>query len=187
MRGETRGGVLGFFESRSSIFGEWTPGPLPPCGLPDPPPPHGKQLSPACLPKCVYWSQGQLSRHVDLPRTSFNALFQIIRLRYLRLLLLIKMFPSQEPDVLLIVSMFWTPLCVPPAPYTIMDKAIINKDEMDDEGHSQILVNLCPVLVFPSQASLDRVSDFRISTVKCHSGRFITPSTFQPLSQFLLR
>ena len=74
-------------------------------------------------------------------------------------------------------------------PYTIMDKdkAIINKDEMDDEGHSQILVNLCPVLVFPSQASLDRVSDFRISTVKCHSGRFITPSTFQPLSQFLLR
>ena len=34
-------------------------------------------------------------------------------------------------------------------PYTIMDKAIID-DEMDDEGHSQILVNLCPVLVFPS-------------------------------------
>ena len=113
------------------------------------------------------------------------------------LLLLIEMFPSQAEN-----QMSCYPLscyCVhavdaplhPPSnpdgvPYTIMDKAIID-DEMDDEGHSQILVNLCPVLVFPSQASLDRVSDFRISTVKCHSGRFITPSTFQPLSQFLLR
>ena len=41
----------------------------------------------------------------------------------------------------------------------------------------------CPVLVFPSQASLDR-PDFSL-TVKCHSGRFITPSTFQHLSQLL--
>ena len=118
----------------AQFLGKWTPGPLPPC---DPPPPHGKQLSPACLPKLNVCTDSKASCQVDLPRTSFNALFQDICDSFP----MSRCFPAKNQMT-----------CCP----TIMDKSLtrmrlIHSQISQALPYSQILVKLCPVLVLPNK------------------------------------
>ena len=149
MCGETRGGVLGFFESRSSIFGEWTPGPLPPCGVPDPPPPPWQTAQPSLSPKV-----SMLNVCTD-PKASCQDMWIYPELP--------SMLCFKLSDI---IDSFSMSRCLPAKNQmsccpTIMDKSLtrmrlIHSQISQALPYSQILVKLCPVLVLPNKLNFNR-------------------------------
>ena len=128
-----------FLKSRSSIFGEWTPGPLPPCGLPDPPPPMANSSAQlvsqnVCTdPKAScqdMWIYPELPSMLCFKLSDICDSFSMSRC-----------FPAKNQMS-----------CCP----TIMDKSLTRMRLIQSQisqalPYSQILVKLCPVLVLPNK------------------------------------